>query len=123
MNPSIIREILKVIECPGIISFAGDLPSSKTFPVAEFEAACAKVLRDDPHGAQQYATSEGFGPLCTMVTKVLIDAGSRILVEVPTYLGAVMAFAPMEPEIVSVANDTHGISTWPTCTAPASTSA
>lgn len=51
MNPSVIREILKVTERPGIISFAGGLPSSKTFPVAEFEAACAKVLRDDPAAA------------------------------------------------------------------------
>lgn len=144
MNPSVIREILKVTERPGIISFAGGLPSPKTFPVAEFEAACAKVLRDDPQGALQYAASEGYGPLCAMVAqqlsaqsaaagvpwqvdpaqilittgsqqgldlvaKVLIDAGSRILVEAPTYLGAVMAFAPMEPAIVSVANDAHGI--------------
>ena len=144
MNPSVIREILKVTERPGIISFAGGLPSPKTFPVAEFEAACAKVLRDDPQGALQYAASEGYGPLCAMVAqqlsaqsaaagvpwqidpaqilittgsqqgldlvaKVLIDAGSRILVEAPTYLGAVMAFAPMEPEIVSVANDAQGI--------------
>ena len=52
MNPSVIREILKVTEKPGIISFAGGLPSSKTFPVAEFDAACAKVLRDDPAGAR-----------------------------------------------------------------------
>ena len=50
MNPSVIREILKITEKPGIISFAGGLPSPKTFPVAEFEAACAKVLRDDPQG-------------------------------------------------------------------------
>ena len=63
MNPSVIREILKVTERPGIISFAGGLPSSKTFPVAEFEAACAKVLRDDPAGALQYAASEGYAPL------------------------------------------------------------
>ncbi len=59
MNPSVIREILKVTEKPGIISFAGGLPSSKTFPVAEFEAACAKVLQDDPAGALQFAASEG----------------------------------------------------------------
>jgi hypothetical protein len=123
MNPSVIREILKVTEKPGIISFAGGLPSPKTFPVAEFEAACAKVLRDDPSGALQYAASEGYGPLREMVAamlpwqvdpaqvlittgsqqgldlvaKVLIDAGSRVLVESPTYLGAVMAFTPMEP--------------------------
>jgi 2-aminoadipate transaminase len=135
MNPSVIREILKVTEKPGIISFAGGLPSPKTFPVAEFEAACAKVLRDDPSGALQYAASEGFGPLREMVAamlpwnvdpaqvlittgsqqgldlvaKVLIDAGSKILVESPTYLGAVMAFAPMEPEVLSVANDADGV--------------
>ena len=135
MNPSVIREILKITEKPGIISFAGGLPSPKTFPVAEFEAACAKVLRDDPQGALQYAASEGFGPLreqvaamlpwhvdpaqilittgsqqgLDLVAKVLIDAGSKILVESPTYLGAVMAFMPMEPEVVSVNNDDEGI--------------
>ena len=135
MNPSVIREILKITEKPGIISFAGGLPSPKTFPVAEFEAACAKVLRDDPQGALQYAASEGFGPLreqvaamlpwavdpaqilittgsqqgLDLVAKVLIDEGSKILVESPTYLGAVMAFMPMEPEVVSVGNDDEGI--------------
>ena len=135
MNPSVIREILKITEKPGIISFAGGLPSPKTFPVAEFEAACAKVLRDDPQGALQYAASEGFGPLreqvatmlpwhvdpaqilittgsqqgLDLVAKVLIDEGSKILVESPTYLGAVMAFMPMEPEVVSVNNDAEGI--------------
>ncbi len=135
MNPSVIREILKVTEKPGIISFAGGLPSSKTFPVAEFEAACAKVLKDDPAGALQYAASEGYGPLreqvadmlpwsvdptqvlittgsqqgLDLVAKVLIDADSKILVESPTYLGAVMAFIPMEPDVVSVASDADGI--------------
>jgi 2-aminoadipate transaminase len=135
MNPSVIREILKVTERPGIISFAGGLPSAKTFPVAEFEAACSKVLKDDPAGALQYAASEGYGPLREMVAdmlpwnvepgqvlittgsqqgldlvaKVLIDADSKILVESPTYLGAVMAFIPMEPEVVSVATDEHGV--------------
>jgi 2-aminoadipate transaminase len=144
MNPSVIREILKVTERPGIVSFAGGLPSSKTFPVVEFEAACAKVLTDDPKGALQYAASEGFGPLREMVAqtlnqqstvagvpwavdpaqvlittgsqqgldlvaKVLVDAGSKILVESPTYLGAVSAFVPMEPDIVSVDSDEHGV--------------
>src|SRR5450830_1883618 len=71
MNPSVIREILKVTERPGIISFAGGLPSPKTFPVAEFEAACAKVLKDDPAGALQYAASEGYGPLREMVATQL----------------------------------------------------
>ena len=47
MNPSVIREILKVTEKPGIISFAGGLPSPRTFPVDAFPAACATVLKTD----------------------------------------------------------------------------
>ncbi|MDB5861086.1 MAG: aminotransferase, class, partial [Ramlibacter sp.] len=135
MNPSVIREILKVTERPGIISFAGGLPSPQTFPVAAFAEACAKVLRDDGHGALQYAASEGYGPLreqvaamlpwqvdpaqvlittgsqqaLDLVAKVLIDAGSRILVETPTYLGALQAFAPMEPEVAGVHGDAEGV--------------
>src|SRR5512140_3746252 len=135
MNPSVIREILKVTEQPGIISFAGGLPSPLTFPVQEFAAACAKVLRDDGPGSLQYAASEGYGPLREMVAamlpwqvsasqvlittgsqqgldlvaKILIDGGSRILVETPTYLGALQAFTPMEPEVVSVESDDEGV--------------
>ena len=44
MNPSVIREILKVTERPGIISLAGGLPSPKTFPISAFAEACAEVL-------------------------------------------------------------------------------
>ena len=135
MNPSVIREILKVTERPGIISFAGGLPSPKTFPVDAFAEACARVLRDDGPAALQYAASEGYGPLREMVAaglpwqvdpaqvlittgsqqgldlvaKVLIDAGSRILVETPTYLGALQAFMPMEPEVMSVTSDDEGV--------------
>jgi 2-aminoadipate transaminase len=135
MNPSVIREILKVTERPGIISFAGGLPSPKTFPVSAFAEACEKVLRDDGPGALQYAASEGYGPLLEQVAamlpwpvdpaqvlittgsqqgldlvgKVLIDTGSRVLVETPTYLGALQAFAPMEPEVEGVASDDEGV--------------
>ena len=135
MNPSVIREILKVTEKPGIISFAGGLPSPKTFPVAAFREACDKVLREDGHAALQYAASEGYAPLREMVAamlpwevdpaqvlittgsqqgldliaKILIDAGSKVLMETPTYLGALQAFTPMEPHIVSVASDDEGV--------------
>jgi 2-aminoadipate transaminase len=134
MNPSVIREILKVTEKPGIISFAGGLPSPKTFPVDAFAAACEAVLRTDGRAALQYASSEGYAPLrewvarqlpwdvspdqvlittgsqqgLDLVAKVLIDTGSKVLVETPTYLGALQAFTPMEPEIVSVASDAQG---------------
>ncbi len=135
MNPSVIREILKVTEKPGIISFAGGLPSPKTFPIAAFAAACANVLGSDGEAALQYAASEGYGPLrewvaaslpwdidpaqvlittgsqqaLDLIAKILIDKDSRVLVETPTYLGALQAFTPMEPEFVSVASNAGGI--------------
>ncbi len=135
MNPSVIREILKVTEKPGIISFAGGLPSPKTFPVDAFAAACATVLQHDGPAALQYAASEGYPPLrewvannlpwnidpaqvlittgsqqaLDLVAKILIDKDSRVLVETPTYLGALQAFTPMEPEFVSVGSDAEGI--------------
>ena len=135
MNPSVIREILKVTEKPGIISFAGGLPSPKTFPISAFQEACDKVLREDGHAALQYAASEGFAPLreqvaamlpwpvdpaqvlittgsqqgLDLVAKILVDEGSRVLVETPTYLGALQAFTPSEPDIVSVASDDEGV--------------
>lgn len=135
MNPSVIREILKVTEKPGIISLAGGLPSPKTFPVDEFARACEVVLGHDGAAALQYAASEGYAPLreavaahlpwdvdpaqvlittgsqqgLDLVAKVLIDAGSRVLVETPTYLGALQAFTPMEPEVEGVASDDEGV--------------
>ena len=71
MNPSFIREILKVTERPDIISFAGGLPSPRTFPVDAFAQACAKVLRDDGPAALQYVASEGYGPLREAVAGLL----------------------------------------------------
>ncbi|MGI9217461.1 MAG: PLP-dependent aminotransferase family protein, partial [Hydrogenophaga sp.] len=122
-------------EKPGIISFAGGLPSPKTFPVEAFAAACATVLKTDGNAALQYASSEGLPALrewiagqlpwdvspdqvlittgsqqgLDLVAKVLIDEGSTVLVETPTYLGALQAFTPMEPTIVSINSDAEGI--------------
>lgn len=138
MNPSVIREILKVTEKPGIISFAGGLPSPETFPVEAISEATARVLAKDGHAALQYAASEGLGPLrewvaqdlkkqgmnvgptqvlittgsqqgLDLVAKVLIDSGSRVLVETPTYLGALQAFTPFEPTFVGVNSDVQGV--------------
>ena len=137
MNPSIIREILKVTEQPGVLSLAGGLPSPDTFPIEAMREATAKVLAETPREALQYAASEGFGPLrewvsahlakqgqkvapnqvlittgsqqgLDLVGKVLIDAGAPVAVETPTYLGALQAFAPYEPIFRSLASDAHG---------------
>ncbi len=137
LNPSTIREILKITERPGIISLAGGLPSADSFPVAAMQQATARVLREQPREALQYAASEGYAPLrawvaaelssqglrCTadqvlittgsqqgldLVGKVLIDPGSTVAVESPTYLGALQAFAPYEAEFFSVPGDDDG---------------
>jgi 2-aminoadipate transaminase len=135
MNPSVLREILKVTEKPGIISFAGGLPSPKAFPVGEFAEACAQVLQHDGPAALQYGPSEGYTPLreavaqmlpwkvdpaqvlittgsqqgLDLAAKVLIDPQSKILVETPTYLGALQAFSPMEPLVQGVKSDDQGV--------------
>ena len=137
LNPSIIREILKVTEQPGVLSMAGGLPSADTFPVEAIRDACNKVLTDTPREALQYAASEGFAPLrewvaqhlagqgqrvtadqvlittgsqqgLDLVGKVMVDAGAPVAVETPTYLGALQAFNPYEPIYASLASDDHG---------------
>jgi 2-aminoadipate transaminase len=137
LEPSVIREILKITEKPGVISLAGGLPAPESFPVEAMREACLRVLTDTPHEALQYAASEGYGPLrewvaaqlgaqglqvqaaqvlvttgsqqgLDLVGKVLIDAGSRVAVEAPTYLGALQAFTPYEPEFVAVDCDEQG---------------
>jgi 2-aminoadipate transaminase len=137
MNPSVIREILKVTERNDVISLAGGLPSPETFPVQAMREATERVLRESPREALQYAASEGHTPLrqwvashmqgqglkvaaeqvlittgsqqgLDLVGKILIDTGSRVAVETPTYLGALQAFTPYEPEFVPVACDDAG---------------
>ena len=137
MNASAIREILKLAERPGTLSLAGGLPSADTFPVDAVREATARVLRDAPREALQYAASEGFAPLrewvaaqmarqgldvdpadvlvttgsqqaLDLVAKVLIDPGSTVAVESPTYLGALQAFVAYEPRFVAVAGDDRG---------------
>jgi len=137
MNPSVIREILKLTELPGVRSLAGGLPSAETFPVDAMREATAKVLADSPREALQYASSEGFAPLrewvsatlggrgidapanrvlitngsqqgLDLIGKVMLDEGNVVAVETPTYLGALQAFNPNEPRFVSVAGDADG---------------
>ena len=135
MNPSALWEILKLGERPGVISLAGGLPSPHTFPIDAFSEAAEHVLRSEGHLALQYAGTDGHSGLreavarslpwkvdpaqvlittgsqqaLDLVAKVFVDPGSRILVEAPTYLGALHAFAPMQPRIDAVASDDDGL--------------
>jgi 2-aminoadipate transaminase len=137
MKSSAIRDLLKVAEQPGVISFAGGLPAAMTFPVPAVRRACERVLHDSSWEALQYARSEGYGPLrewiaadvrrhgieaspsqvlvttgsqqgLDLLGKVLVDPGSTVLVESPTYLGALQAFAAMEPRFGAVDADAEG---------------
>ncbi len=135
MNSSAIREILKLTDRPGIISMAGGLPSPKAFPLDAFTQACQTVMQRDGAAALQYSTTEGFAPLrqaiadflpwnvdpeqvlittgsqqaLDLIGKIFFDKGSRLLVEKPTYLGALQAFTPMEPVAVGVDSDDEGM--------------
>jgi 2-aminoadipate transaminase len=138
LQASFIREILKITQQPEIISFAGGLPSPLTFPVEEMQVAYDKVLRDSGKVALQYGPTDGYLPLrqwiadslstdgvkivpeqvlmtsgsqqaLDLLGKVLIDEGSRVLVETPSYLGALQAFSVYRPEFKSVATDDHGL--------------
>ncbi|HEY8023145.1 MAG TPA: PLP-dependent aminotransferase family protein [Burkholderiaceae bacterium] len=138
LQSSVIREILKVTMRPEIISFAGGLPSPATFPVDQMRAAFDKVLSNNGKVALQYGPTDGYGPLrewiadslstdgvkimpeqimmtsgsqqaLDLLGKVLIDEGSKILVETPSYLGALQAFSVYGPEFGSVPTDDHGL--------------
>jgi 2-aminoadipate transaminase len=138
LQSSFIREILKITQQPEIISFAGGLPSPLTFPVDEMKIAFDKVLETNGKVALQYGPTDGYLPLrqwiadslsangakiipeqvlmtsgsqqaLDLLGKVLIDEGSRVLVETPSYLGALQAFSVYRPEFKSVDTDEHGL--------------
>ena len=140
VTSSQIRELLKVIQRPGIISFGGGLPAPDVFPTQRFEAACHKVLTEQAPLALQYGETEGYKPLrellannmsrygikakvdnvlitsgsqqaLDLIGKLFINAGDRVLVEAPTYLGALQAFNVYGAEYVSVPIDENGLRT------------
>ena len=139
MTASEIRELLKLIDRPEIISFAGGIPDPDFFPTAAIARAYEKIFQSNTGagGALQYTISEGYTPLrewiCAymgrhgiqagldevlvtsgsqqaleFVGKLLIGPGEKILVTRPTYLGALQAFSPYEPQYLSVPGDEEG---------------
>ncbi len=127
MNASEIRELLKLLDQPDIISFAGGIPDPELFPAQAFQDAFAQIFTDGQQGvALQYSVSEGYGPLRDWIVQemakigvpcdrenILITSGSQqaldylgkiflspqdtALVAWPTYLGALGAFNAYEP--------------------------
>ena len=139
MKASEIRELLALTAKPDIISFAGGLPAPELFPVAQWKAAVNKVLDEKGRQALQYGPTEGYLPLREQIVhrmnkvgvkdakpedflilsgsqqgldfmaKAFIDPGDQIIVESPTYLGALNAFKAYEPSFLDVELDADGM--------------
>ena len=138
MHASDIREILKVTAMPEVISLAGGLPAPEVFPIEEFRRAFDRVLSERGAVALQYSASEGYGPLrelialrqrqagigCTpnnvlitngsqqaldLLGKVMLNPGDKVVLEKPSYLGAIQAFDSYQAEYVLVPMDEDGM--------------
>lgn len=138
MKSSVIRELLKLTEQPEVISFVGGLPAPEVFPVQEFRRACNTVLEHFGAQALQYGTTEGYIPLREMIARhtarysvkvsaenILITSGSQqaldligrlfinrgdyIVVESPTYLGALQAWNAYGAQYIPVRADEDGM--------------
>ncbi len=135
---SIIRDLLRLTEQPSIISLAGGLPAPESFPAEELTTAAERVLAENPLAALQYGPTEGYRPLRTFVVEranamglnvaldqVMITSGSQqaldligrrllgpgdlVVVEDPTYLGALQAWYPRLPQYMTVPLDFDGM--------------
>jgi len=138
MQSSIIRETLKIIKKPGVISFAGGLPAPELFPVEEIKQACELALEKSSKLALQYGETEGIEPLreflasrlqksgtpitannilitsasqqaLDLVGKLFLDSGVYVICGRPTYLGAIQAFNAYGPQYVTLSSDENGI--------------
>lgn len=138
LTASAVREILKVAERPDVLSFAGGLPAPELFPLEAIARAHETVFAREGQAALQYSTTEGFGPLrewvasdlrrrgvetsadgimmtsgsqqgIDLVARVLLDPGSVVVVENPSYLAALQVFQGAEARVVPVESDDDGI--------------
>ncbi|HEU5374893.1 MAG TPA: PLP-dependent aminotransferase family protein [Ktedonobacteraceae bacterium] len=138
LRPSSIRELLKVTQVPDVISFAGGLPAPELLPSEEVADATAEVLRSHGTQALQYGPTEGYLPLRTwiadqlstaemrvtpenilittgsqqaldLLARVFFDPGDALLVESPTYMGALHVWSIYDVRYGSVPLDEQGL--------------
>ncbi|MCG8335902.1 MAG: PLP-dependent aminotransferase family protein [Proteobacteria bacterium] len=138
MKASAIREILKATSKPEMVSLAGGIPAPESFPMDILGELTQNVLDTYGSGALQYDIAEGFTPLrealvdhlktkgvavsadeitvmsgsqgvLDAIGKILISKGENVAVEAPTYLGAISAFNPYEPNYVTLETDEDGL--------------
>ncbi len=140
IESSAIRELLKLTSLPDVISFAGGLPAPEVFPIEKFKEAADLVLSEMGDYALQYGTTEGYQPLREMIARnaskygiqitadnvmitsgsqqaldllgrIFINRGDRVLVESPTYLGAIQAWNAYGVKYVTIPFDDDGMRT------------
>lgn len=140
MKSSAIRDLLAVTEQPNIISLAGGLPETNIFDIEGMQDLARELLDEDIHAAFQYGPSDGYLPLresiCSvladegikansneiivtggaqqaldLIGKILIDPGDFIIVEAPTYVGAINSFSSYQANYLTVPMDDNGIDT------------
>ena len=139
MKASDVRELLKLTARPEVISFAGGMPAPELFPVDDVNTATAAVLHENGRAALQYGPTEGYLPLRKQIADrlaakngihtdadhIMITAGSQqgldycarlflnpgdvVVMESPSYLGAISAFKPCQPKFVEVPTDDGGM--------------
>ena len=140
VQPSAIGELLALGADPSIISFGGGYPDATLFPVEQLDAVFHETIRETGGAAMQYAPSNGLphlrdqiaglmtadGMACAagdvlilqgsqqgldFAARMLIDPGDVIVTEDPTFLGALIAFAPSQPDYAVVPVDAEGMQT------------
>ncbi|MQY76850.1 MAG: aminotransferase class I/II-fold pyridoxal phosphate-dependent enzyme [Spirochaeta sp.] len=140
MGRSIIRELLKLANKPEIISFAGGLPCPGTFPAEELSDICTDILKNKSHVSLQYSATEGLSELrellivflqdhglsvsndellvttasqqsLDLLGKIFIDRGDTVIVESPSYLGAISAFKAYGVRFTTIDMDDEGLMT------------
>lgn len=138
MKRSAIREILKLLQRPGMISFAGGLPAPETFPIDDLKKIAVEVLEKDGGNALQYGTTEGDPLLRKMlverhnrqglnigienliitsgsqqgldlIARVLIDQDDYVLCGLPSYLGGISAFGVYGAKLKGIPLDDLGM--------------
>jgi 2-aminoadipate transaminase len=138
MKRSAIREILKHLQKPGMISFAGGLPAPETFPVDDLKEIAIEILEKNGPESLQYGTTEGDPLLRRMlverhnsqglqisidnliitsasqqaldlISKVFLDPGDYVLCGLPSYLGGINAFLLYGAKLKGIPLDEHGM--------------
>lgn len=139
VNGSAIRELFKLLGDPEIISFGGGNPAKECFPKEDIENITAELLRDKSDVLLQYGATEGYLPLrkayiekilpdlgltaelenvlaltgsmqgLDLICKVVVNPGDVVLVEEPSFLGALQTFNIAQAKLVPVPLHTDGI--------------